>query len=107
MWRCTVCNFTMEGEMPERCPKCGAPKEKFVALEEAQVELIRRSQKSNDLHMKLSALMDKVIAVAKEGEVDNLDPGCVKVFKNTTEQATIIKQMVKAEVQGHIGKGKW
>lgn len=27
---CSVCGFTMEGEAPERCPVCGAPRNKFV-----------------------------------------------------------------------------
>lgn len=107
MWRCTVCNFTMDGAMPERCPKCGAPQDKFIQLEENQVELITRSAKTNDLHMELSALMDDVLAVAKEGQADNLDPGCVKVFTVAVEQAAIIKQMIRAEIQGHVGKGKW
>ncbi|MBM7854846.1 rubredoxin [Desulfohalotomaculum tongense] len=108
MWRCTVCNFTMEGEsLPEKCPKCGAPKDKLVVLEEKQAELVKRSQKTNDLHMELAGLMDKVLVVAKEGEEDNLDPGCVKVFQTAREQAVIIKQMIKAELQGHVNKGKW
>jgi len=29
---CTVCGFTMEGVAPEKCPICGAPKEKFVTF---------------------------------------------------------------------------
>jgi quercetin dioxygenase-like cupin family protein len=33
-WRCTVCGYIHEGEQPpEKCPNCGAPKEKFVAVE--------------------------------------------------------------------------
>ena len=27
---CSVCGFTMEGEAPDACPVCGAPKAKFV-----------------------------------------------------------------------------
>jgi rubrerythrin len=27
---CGVCGFTTEGEAPDKCPVCGAPKEKFV-----------------------------------------------------------------------------
>lgn len=27
---CSVCGFTMEGKAPDKCPICGAPKEKFV-----------------------------------------------------------------------------
>ncbi|MHA1616722.1 MAG: rubrerythrin family protein [Candidatus Njordarchaeales archaeon] len=26
---CGVCGYTVEGEVPDRCPVCGAPKEKF------------------------------------------------------------------------------
>ena len=29
IWVCTSCGFTMEGEPPEACPVCGAPKAKF------------------------------------------------------------------------------
>lgn len=27
---CGVCGFTVEGEAPDKCPVCGAPKQKFV-----------------------------------------------------------------------------
>ncbi|PNR94599.1 rubrerythrin family protein [Petrotoga sp. 9PWA.NaAc.5.4] len=27
---CDVCGYTVEGEAPEKCPVCGAPKSKFV-----------------------------------------------------------------------------
>ncbi len=27
---CQICGFTMEGEAPDRCPVCGAPKNKFT-----------------------------------------------------------------------------
>jgi rubrerythrin len=29
---CSVCGFTMEGDAPDKCPVCGAPKEKFVTF---------------------------------------------------------------------------
>jgi rubrerythrin len=29
IWVCTACGFTMEGEPPEACPVCKAPKSKF------------------------------------------------------------------------------
>lgn len=29
---CGVCGFTMEGEAPDKCPVCGAPKDKFVTF---------------------------------------------------------------------------
>jgi rubrerythrin len=27
---CSVCGFTVDGEAPDKCPVCGAPKQKFV-----------------------------------------------------------------------------
>jgi rubrerythrin len=29
IWVCTSCGFTMEGVPPDKCPVCGASKEKF------------------------------------------------------------------------------
>lgn len=29
---CAVCGFTMEGDAPDKCPVCGAPKAKFVTF---------------------------------------------------------------------------
>ena len=29
IWVCTVCGFTMDGQPPDKCPVCDAPKEKF------------------------------------------------------------------------------
>ena len=30
---CTVCGFTVEDEAPDKCPVCGAPREKFKKIE--------------------------------------------------------------------------
>ena len=29
---CSACGFTMEGDAPDKCPACGAPKDKFVTF---------------------------------------------------------------------------
>ena len=29
-WACTVCGYHVEGELPEKCPDCGADKEQYV-----------------------------------------------------------------------------
>ncbi len=29
---CAVCGYTVEGEAPERCPVCGAPRDKFTSF---------------------------------------------------------------------------
>ncbi|OGL39744.1 MAG: rubredoxin [Candidatus Schekmanbacteria bacterium RIFCSPHIGHO2_02_FULL_38_11] len=32
-WRCGVCGYIYTGsEPPEKCPRCGAPREKFVEI---------------------------------------------------------------------------
>lgn len=36
-WVCSVCGYVHEGEMPpEKCPQCGAPKEKFNEAKETE-----------------------------------------------------------------------
>ncbi len=108
MYKCTVCGYIHEGaEAPERCPKCGAPKEKFVQVEEDSANKILRSRFTNDLHMELKTLLDTVLEVAEQGIEDNLDAGCVKVFKDAKAAAIELGQKVKAELAGHMNKGKW
>ncbi|NPV52024.1 MAG: rubredoxin [Firmicutes bacterium] len=107
-WRCTVCGFVFDGDNPpERCPKCGAPAEKFEKVDDEKAGLIERSRLSNYLHQKLFTLLEEVKTVGEQGIVDNLDPGCVKIFTEARENAKTIQQMIKAEIQTHIQKGKW
>ena len=48
MWRCTVCGYIHTGgEAPEKCPKCGASRDKFTKIEEKTRELIERSRFTN------------------------------------------------------------
>ena len=28
-WACTICGYSVEGDLPEKCPDCGADKEDF------------------------------------------------------------------------------
>ena len=44
---------------------------------------------------------------AEKGIEDNLDPRCQKIFTHAEEQAQILQQRSRAEIQIHIGKGKW
>lgn len=40
-WRCTVCGYVREGETPlEKCPNCGAPREKIELLTTTGPDLI-------------------------------------------------------------------
>ena len=108
MWRCQVCGYIWDGdEPPDNCPKCGAKKERFEAVEDQAMELIDNSRYTNSLHMQLHALLDQVLVVAEEGIEDDLDAGCVKIFKIAAAQAEVLQQSIKAELQGHMKKGKW
>jgi len=108
MWQCSVCNYIHEGsEAPDKCPKCGAPKEKFAALDEQRVSLVKRSRLSNALLMELNGLMEAVNELSESGIEDNLDPGCVKLFKECRDFSGFALQSLKAEIQIHICKGKW
>jgi hypothetical protein len=78
-----------------------------VALETKAVDLIERSRYTNSLHMQLFLLLEQVLDVAEEGIDDNLDPNCVKIFEHAAAQADILQQSIKAELQGHMKKGKW
>lgn len=107
-WRCTVCGYIHDGtEPPEKCPNCGAPKEKFEKLAEDKEKLIERSRLSNLLHVKLSALLSEVEEVASKGVEDNLDPRCVEIFTQAKEMSWMLRQRSKAEIQTHVNKGKW
>ena len=108
MWRCSVCGYVHLGDTaPEKCPKCGAPAEKFAEIEPDKAKLIERSALSNALHMELYTLLAKVAEVGAKGEADNLDPGCVGIFKKAQAEAQVLRRMIMAEIQTHIGKGKW
>jgi len=106
--RCTVCNLIIDTEtIPDKCPRCGAPKDKIEKVAEDKVSLIDRSRLTNDLHMKLATLLDKVLEVAEAGINDNLDPACVIIFTKAKQENVLTRQYIKAEIQTHIGKGKW
>ena len=108
IWQCGVCGYVHDGdEAPERCPKCGAPQEKFAELPADKAELVTRSRLSNNLHMTLASLLEQVLDVAELGIEDNLDPGCLRVFSVAKEQAWQIRQMALAEIATHVSKGKW
>lgn len=108
MWKCNVCGYVHNGaEAPEKCPKCGATADKFAKLTEEQEALITKSFRTNELHMELCVLMDRVMKISEEGIEINLDPGCVVTFNKAKEQAQIITNIAKAEMATHVGKGKW
>lgn len=108
LWKCGVCGYMHEGEeAPDACPKCGAPKEKFTALTEEEAKKVLDSDRTNDIHMQIITLAMKIKELAKEGIEINLDPPCVALFKQAHHEAWVIKQRSKAEIAGHMSRGKW
>ncbi len=108
LWKCSVCGYVHEGpEAPEACPKCGAPKEKFVALTEEEANKIVSSERTNDIHMEIIQLAKRMMDLAEEGIAINLDPPCVSAFTKAHAEAKVIRQRSKAELAGHVSRGKW
>ena len=108
LWKCSVCGFIHEGdEAPDKCPKCDAPKDKFVELGAEDVEKIYKSDRTNDIHMEIVKLSGEIAKLCEEGININLDPPCVELFKRAKNEAWVIKQRSKAEMEGHMKKGKW
>lgn len=108
LWKCSVCGYVHEGEnAPVKCPKCGVGADKFVEIVEEDAAKIYRSDKTNDLQMELIHLAMKMDKIARAGIEDNLDPTCVHVFELAKAHAWEIKQMAKAELAAHMGKGKY
>jgi len=108
LWRCGVCGYVHEGEQaPDVCPKCGASREKFIELSEEDAKKIYMSDRTNDIHMEMLGLCAKMVELCEEGIKLNLDPPCVQAFSRAKNEVWVIKQRAKAEIAGHIGKGKW
>lgn len=108
LFKCEVCGFVYEAEEAlEACPKCGAPKEKHIELSDEDAAKIYNSDETNDIHMELINLAAAMIELAERGIEIDLDPACVKVFEKTIASAWNIKGQCKAELQGHMKKGKW
>ena len=108
LFKCNVCNYIHEGESaPDKCPKCGQPKEQYVELSAEAAALVYKSERTNDIHMEMISLTEKMVKLAKEGIEINLDPNCVLSFTQARNEAYVIKQRSKAELEGHMKKGKW
>jgi rubredoxin len=107
MFKCTVCGYIADEMDFEVCPKCGAPKEKFEELAADAAQKIDRSRVTNGLHVAMMNMLEEVQALAEEGINDDLDPNCVKIFQQAAKQSEILVQSIKAELQGHMTRGKW
>jgi hypothetical protein len=107
-WKCAECGYIHDGdEAPLQCAKCGAARDVFVALDEQAAGLVERSRRTNALHCPGVSLAREIEGACKAGIEDNLDPGCVDVFRKSLERAYEIMKLSMTEMQGHVGKGKW
>lgn len=93
--------------MPEMCPKCGSPKDKFRELSETEMESIYKADKTNDLLMHVIHLSMKIAEACKEGESINLSPTCNETFQKIRKKSWIMKQMAKAEIGTHFDRAEW
>jgi len=108
MWQCGVCGLIWEAEeAPDACPNCGTAKAKFSAVKDKAADQIDKARFSNSLLMQLYVITEQMMDVAEDGIDDNLDPTCARIFQRAFDEAEGLQQSIKAEIQGHIGKGKW
>lgn len=107
-FRCKSCLYIHQGNnAPDICPKCGAPKEQFELIPENISALIDRSKYTNNLLMESYKIIDNLQDLAVKGISDNLDPGCLYIFRHINEISNILKAMILAEINTHTQKGKW
>lgn len=103
-----VCGYIHDGDAaPARCPKCGAPAEKFTLLDEAAATLVERSRRTNMIHARVIDLARQIEKACREGIEDNLDAGCVDVFRKTQAASYDMMKLSMTELAGHMAKGKW
>lgn len=108
LFKCSVCNYIYEGEeVLDKCPMCGAPREKMEEMSEEASDKIYAADFTNGLHADVINMATSIIAICEDGIEDNLDPMCVKVFTKAKDLAWEIKQMSKAEIGNHVRKEKW
>ena len=108
MWRCDVCGYLHEGdEAPEVCVKCGAPREKFVLLDEEEAEMMHDAVRTREQYQRIFALLTEVLEVAQEGIELDMDEGCNRIFNQTKEEVSGVHQMIKDELAGYAQHCVW
>lgn len=107
-FKCSVCNYVYESEeVYDKCPICGALKEKMVELDDEAKDKIYKSDVTNDIHMDIISMAARIAEMCEDGIEENLDPTCVRAFEISKNLAWQIKQISKAELESHVKKGKW
>jgi len=108
IWRCEVCGYLHDGEEPpEFCPKCGAPKDKFVLLDEEEAHMMIDARETKEKYRQILDRLDKISQLAQEGIELDLDEGCNKIFNQTAEAIRETRQRIKEELAGHAHECIW
>ena len=108
MWRCDICGYLHEGEEAlEFCVKCGAPREKFVLLDEEEAEMMHDALRTREQYQRIFALLTEVLEVAQEGIELDMDEGCNRIFNKTKEEVSGVHQMIKDELAGYAQHCVW
>jgi DNA-directed RNA polymerase subunit RPC12/RpoP len=104
LYKCNTCGYVSDKEI-KVCPKCGSTS--FTKLKPDEEKLIKKARKTNYLHMKLTRFLVKIQKYAEDGEKENLDPACVKIFQRIQKDTYENYQMIVAELATHVEKKKW
>lgn len=108
MWRCDVCGYIYEGEdPPENCPKCTAPRDKFVLLDEEEAEMMQEAFQTKEKYARILEKLQEVDRLAQEGIALNLDDGCNQIFARTRKDISAIRKMIQEELAGHAQMCIW
>ena len=108
LFRCGVCGYVHDGDdAPDKCPKCGAPKEQFSEITGSDASLIEKSRRTNEYHIAISGLYAKVARWAQIIKDENLDPDCTAIAERVLKDTHETIQSIKAELEAHMKKGKW
>ena len=108
IWRCEVCGYLHEGdEPPEFCPKCGAPRDKFVLLDEEEAQMMIDARNTKAKYGEILKRLDEIHRLAQEGLDLDLDEGCNRIFTKTREETAGILEMIKDELAGHASECIW
>jgi len=103
-----MCGYVHDGkEAPDKCPKCGAPKEQFAKITADAEALLLKSRKTNEMHAAMMSLYQKLAKWAKVVKEEELDPNCVKIADRVLKDSHETIQSIKAELESHMKKGKW
>ena len=80
-WRCLVCGYIHEGEEPpEKCPKCGAPKEKFELISDEKKEEKNTNKKTDNKTYEADVLVVGTGAAAFAAAITAKNEGAEEVI---------------------------